>query len=147
MALIWMDGFDHYDGAQANLSLGNYSTVESNITLSTEQARTGTHSLSSSSNSNNGFVFGMPTPLSTFGVGLAVYISNMPGSTQEFIAFEDNIGAEMCTLVYNSSGALSLRRGSWIGTVIGETGSVLPTDSWIHIEFKIHISQTVGGGR
>lgn len=154
MALIWVDGFDHYGGTIANLTAGgNYSAYGVNTTqaqISTTQKRTNTHALRIHGGNTSGASAGYlrkaysTGSLTRVGVGFASYIPTLPAiNTGMRLDFNDFANATQFTMYVTSTGALQIKRED--GTVLGTTsGPVITAAAWHHIELYAEMSQTVG---
>lgn len=146
MAILWMDGFDHYGGLRANLTLGAYSYVGGSVELYTSIVRTGTYSLSASSVVGGlvEVIWNFPSVKTEFGCGFGYYIATAPDGVAVVAQFRNAVNEQNATLVVTSSGALQLRRGSFIGTVLLETDPCITFGVWNHIEFHIGFSDSDG---
>lgn len=146
MALLWMDGFDHYDGLRANLLLGAYSSVGSQVQLITSPVRTGSHALTASSTAANSYVsWSFPSVREIFGSGFGFYAESADSAIHALIDFRNSGGGINCTLWLTPSGAFQLRLGSSSGgTLLLETDPCITYGAWNHVEYKIRFHNTDG---
>lgn len=141
MALLWVDGFDHY-GTIARLLDGPYAETTAVSSISTSNVRTGANSLLTFANATLRRVLGGPK---TFvGLGGAFYWSSLPisNNVQRVFDFRDAGNGQQIAIIIQSTGTISAMRGS---TVLGTSAApVLTANSYQHVEAQILFSQTVG---
>lgn len=145
MSLLFMDGFDHYDGNNANLALGQYLSA-SGAQLSSTQVRTGSRSAIGTSTSSGELIYGFPALKSEIGFGFGMFFDSTPGSTVDLCELRDSAGTGANIIFRHlSTGAIEIRRSSSGGTVIATTSpTVLSPGHWNHIEIRSVASNTVG---
>jgi len=148
MSLIFMDGFDHYDGSNSNLAIGQYLSV-SGAQLSSTQVRTGSRSLRGASSSSGELIFGFPSLLSEVGFGFGYYFDSSPSSSEVLCGLSNSSGVFGSTanlyFIQLPSGAIEVRRTSIVGTVLHTTSpSILSPGTWQHIEIRAAASNSAG---
>lgn len=146
MALIWMDGFDHYDGNVSNLTAAGYITV-SNVVFDSTRVRNGSYSLRGVNNGAGDFVKPLPGNYQTIGVGCACF-STYTGYQRPLIDFSTSAGSfnsGNMAIAVEANGAISARRQSYAGTLLGSSApGIFTAGSWHHIEVYAGFSNTVG---
>jgi hypothetical protein len=153
MALLWMDGFDHYGtGATgaANMLLGAYAELGSiNGTPTTTQARTG----SAAYEGYGGYVYArriFGAAKQTTGVGCAWRCTQLPaaeGPSLGVLTWLDTNGATQITLAVNPTGKVTVYRGNidLSPTTLGSSADgVIVANTWQHIEAKVKIADADG---
>lgn len=134
MAIVWMDGFEHYGTSstgRANMTgYGAYSDVSASSPSST-RARTGSLSLQF-----NDFTRSFAATLSTVGVGCALWFDNMPGTDViDFFIFKDNSGNVLCRFGLSNSQELVLYRANSVEIGRSSAGQITAS-GWYHYECK-----------
>lgn len=137
MALIWMDGFDHYGGSAARLLDGVYSQTLG-VTLTNVGARTGSYCAKiNTSSPHAGMRRVLPVARTTVGCGFAFNIDNLPiyaGDLCLLAVLGGDIRG-LATLSITPTGAVQLRRGSYDGPVVAQSAAeVVMPDSFQHFE-------------
>lgn len=146
MALLYIDGFDHYDGNAVNLDLAGY-TNRSNITISSTRSRNGGYSLRNSTSTTANIIKPLPTSLQTFGFGCAFWFDAMSSSRElfSFIQSDGSTSTPNSVISIDSAGVISHRRQSYAGPLLGSSApGVLIAGVWNHIEARVTLSNTVG---
>lgn len=159
MGLLWADGFDHYGSDETNLLDGLYATA-SNVTLTTDQAATGTHSIridsSGDASSSGGLRFVLPTAKDKVGAIARFYFPNFPTGNEECVIFDflsSVITQSQVACLVDANGRISFYRGArtqptdaGMGqeTLIAQTDPILNTAAWNHVEVQIYIHDTLG---
>jgi hypothetical protein len=144
MAMIFIDGFDHY-GVIGNMTEGVYAEVSPTSGLATTIVRTGTHALSFGAASRVRRVLGGPK--TTVGMGAAYYLDALPTSNdnQRIFEFRDTGNASQVTIGVQSTGTISVKRGGVGGVEIGLTESpAITAEAYQHVEAMVFFSNTVG---
>jgi hypothetical protein len=137
MALIFMDGFDHY--ATADMAK-KWSAVVGN-TIATTQGRRGGGALNGGASASNYLSKTLPGNFSTLIVGFAFNPSgSYPSSSSKVLEFLD-AGTNQCSLLVNLDGTLLVNR---LGTTIGSTTAAIPLSGFSYIEIKITFHNTAG---
>lgn len=147
MALLWCDGFDHY-GTIGRMSNGAWAEITSvGVQLNTTNPRTGTTCLrvtqnGPSSNIARRVLGGAKT---TVGLGMAVWIPNLPpgNNEQKFFSWQDAANATQLVLFLQSTGVLELKRGGNVSLGVTST-PVIVAGAYQHVECIAFFSQTVG---
>jgi len=137
MALLYMEGFDHY-GDVADVNRFWSAQNDANVTLAT--GRTSGKALEIGAVSRRQY---LNFPLTvTIVVGFACKYAaggTNPISIREIAGFMAN-GSDQLDIILNTTGTLGIRRGS---TVLGTSTATMST-SWSYVEVKVLFSQTVG---
>lgn len=149
MALLWCDGFGHY-GVTANLLNGVYASVNSGVSISTANPRTGTHHIriggfTTSSTSDLRRVLGGAK--TTVGIGGAFYWPQLPtdNNTQRLFQFADAANTMQISVISQSTGVIEVFRGGGSGTSLGASATpAVVANAYQHIECIVFFSQTVG---
>jgi hypothetical protein len=144
MALLWCDSFDHY-GILGNMTEGAYAEVSSSNILSTLRPRTGTHAINFVGTSIMRRVLGGAK--TTVGIGAAFYYLTLPVANNQTRIFEfrDTANAAQITVVLQSTGTISIKRGAPNGTEMFSTAvPVVVAEAYQHIEAVVFFSNTVG---
>lgn len=143
MALLWMDGFDHYGLDETNMTDGAWAEIGGE--LSTVNPRTGTHAFKFSNNQSGAGelrrVFGGAK--TTVGVGGVWWFAQLPSSndTCRIYSFNDAANNIQVSLLLQSTGVLEVRSTSFVGTSLGATASpVIVAEAYQHIECQVFIS-------
>lgn len=140
MALIFMDGFDHY--ATADLAKKGWS---GNGCIIGATGRNGTNALKP-----QGYTYsvkhGLPANLSTAILGMRHNSGgNFSTSAERGIMYFLDGGLGQMTLAHNSVGGLEVRRGFETGTIIGTSANgILIANAEQYIEFKVTFHATAG---
>ncbi len=145
MSLLWMDGFDHYDGVVGNLALAGYTNA-SNVSLVTNRARTGSYCLRGGATSTGEIIRPLPSSLQTIGIAGAFWFGSM-GTREifEFIQSDGSLSTPNCTISYDSTGRIRFSRQSYAGPLLGQSApGVITQNAWNHIEARVVISNTIG---
>jgi len=132
MALLFMDGFDAND---APVKWGGGVVSISNATT-----RFGT-GLAFASNT------GGVTPLKSFTASAQVFVGAAIYPTAQravWTLYADAATVAHLTLIYLSTGAFELRRGTSAGTIIATSAIVLQVNTWGYVEMSAIVSDTVG---
>lgn len=150
--LIFCDGFDHYGLDETNMTDGAYAQVDSAAlqwALSTTIPRTGTHNLrrgvSGLGQVRRVFPGGLETSV---GQAAAVRFSNLPTSNNVYVLydFRDTANAIQISLIVQSTGILSVKRGNMTsGVEIGVTLTpAVVAEAYQHIETFVTFNNTTG---
>lgn len=149
MALIWIDGFDHYGAGSTpgtdNMLAGVYAAVTAGVSPSTSTARTGTHSLVAATGNNVRRILGAPK--TGVGFGMACFLSALPSGTDNgaICIFSDASAAGIVSITMDATGKIRAKLGGVGGTLLGQTASpVLVAGAYQHVEVFCKISATVG---
>lgn len=140
MAIIWMDGFDHYNATVANLQQSYTLSNTSNFSLDSSNPHTGSYALTATASRTADIGIGGSRQI--LGVGGWFYVSVLPGTQQQLVDIREADGGVCCRIYLMSSGALravaSTSPGvSQIGSDSSET--VLPA-GYFHLEVKVTLS-------
>jgi hypothetical protein len=149
MALEFIAGFEH--ALTANLGVG-YFTLNSSLSISTTQARTGTRALSGSA----GYVYKTGLSNEAFRVvGLGWRTTDVTLASRVIIALSDGVPSTAANvqvgMTVNIDGSVSAVRGravqapSGTGTVLGTSApGVLISNTWHYIELSATIHSSAG---
>lgn len=136
MALIFLDGFDHYATADLTkkwTSLGTYSP-----TISSTLGRRSGGALVGNTSSTTSEVKKAITAISTVIVGVAY----KPNSSADVIRLYE--GATQHITLYFSSGTFKLYRGTNTGTLLATGTTSVTLGTWVYLELKVTINDTTG---
>jgi hypothetical protein len=133
MAIIFMDGFEHYGtGSTSQNNMTNYG-IYSDVNSSSCSATLPRTGLRSCSFVNIEKTFGN---LSTVGVGFASYLDTLPtGDTMKYFQFRDNNGNILCRFGLSNSQEFVLYRASNV-EISRSTPSQITAGGWYHFECK-----------
>jgi hypothetical protein len=156
MALLWCDGFDHYGTDETNLTDGPYATA-ADVTLTTAQVATGTHSILIGESTNNSSVGGLrkvlPASVTKMGLCMRLYFPGLPESnTSAMIAGFQTSNANLghVSVFLDSNGRLLFYKDTnhnlsgEMGTLIAQSDPVLTANAWHHVELQVFIHATTG---
>lgn len=147
MALLWMDGFDHYDGNVENLNTP-YITA-TNLQLTTTRSRNGAYSLRGA-NSSGLLTYALGDAKQTIGCGFALWIDSggltAPRNLVEIANAAGSFGASSHVTYYlTESAQIGAARGNYAGTnLVLSASNAFIFGAWNHLEFRTTISNTVG---
>lgn len=138
MALLYIDGFEHYGSSQF---LNKFSDAQSISHLPNGGRRNGGALYSS----NYGYFHVVVPSTSSFVIGLAYYASSFP-AFQPLIRLYDASDGEQCNLSINSDGTISIVRGDPYvisSVVLGTSTETLFQSAWNYIEWKVTIANSI----
>lgn len=142
MSIVWIEGFDLYNGNNAN-TLGLRSRWSSSY-ITDKQLVLGRFGGQALRVPNVGGIencySNLPSSYSTYTIGVAFQCSQLNNAIIEM----SNSGSIQHTLFLNSSGKLEIKRGTRTGTVVGTSSSIFAVDTWYYAEMTIVVSATVG---
>jgi len=150
--LQWADTFNRY-GTNTALMLNGlpYAEVNATVTLTTDPDVSATGNVvkiaqqaSSSTQLRTVFPGGAAA---TMGISQRLWMGRLPSAVGfgTGIEFRDIANANQFTVNIDTTGTISVHRGSASGTSIGVTTlPVISPNSWNHIEIKFTVSTTVG---
>lgn len=137
MALLFMDGFDHY--ATADITKKYTSTAVATIAASSGRRSGGCLS------GGTGVKVVKTIPATTsFVIGFAFNASVAPGGNRTLFVLAD-AGTNQCNLILNNDLTLSVARNSVVLTG-GTSVSALTTGTWNYIEWKVTIADSISAG-
>lgn len=146
MALIFIDGFDHYDDDED--AAGKYDSVSSTVTTDTTEARTGIGAFKLSA-SGSQFTADVPDQ-TTYIIGYGFKLESTPQTlgVRDLLQFsEDNVPLGM-HLALEMTGDRRFRvSNKSVGSevVLGTTAEQFELwDGWHYIEFKVVVDSTSG---
>lgn len=136
MALIFMDGFDHYAAADMSKKWSAPSGVV--ITTGRRSGSSGIR-LVASSTATRAF-----SNTQTVIVGAAVQLSAYPALSAVLWVLQDS-GTTQVKLHIDASGVLRVYRGSGTTNLLGSSAAgAVPLGAWVSLEFKAKIDPTAG---
>lgn len=143
MALIWMDGFDHYGDTESNLLAGAYASM-SGMTLDASLSRTGSTSLLASAGSSIDKT--LPSQKTVVGVGMAIYFSSMPAATNPIIRYMDQSAGVQVVVWLMPTGAIRVTRDAvhTLNVLAESEALALANGSWNHLEVRVAFSNSSG---
>lgn len=158
MALLWIDGFDHYGANGASLNaiagvVGNaYANVDAADFIGTMPILGGlAFRVNHTNNDPIGLDHVLPAVLgsgSTIGMGAHVYVNSYVNadSSRGHSVFHLKSGAGTGILFLNflSTGALQVRAGSVIGAALATSANVMALDVIYHVEMKVFLHASLG---
>ena len=144
MAILWIDGFDHY-GDITNLTGYGVYGLRTNCSLETSSVRTGTTSLRIASGSNSRLTKQLPSDQASVGVGYAFWLTNATSRPEglTLVRFNGPGGATptQCWVSVDQDGHLNLYRGSSLfnppntgSLIFRTTQQVVFSQAWQHFE-------------
>lgn len=137
MALVFIDGFDHY----ATADITKKWSALSGATISGSSGRRGGGALSVGSILQ--YAYKSVTAAATYTVGFAVNLSNFTYTTNLICINEG--GTQHITLGLTTSGTLRVYRGAASGGTTLATGTTtLSTSQWYYIELKVTVDDVNG---
>lgn len=146
--ILWADSFDHYGTTESNMTDGAWSSVPIEWTIDNAQARTGTYSMKNSSGGGGGALrrqFGSALPAA--GVGYACFVDSIPSFNNSTVlhSFRDAANNPNIEITLQSTGAIAAIRGDQSsGTVLDTSATLVPANSWNHIEAFVSIDAAIG---
>lgn len=143
MAVIFMDGFDHYASTDAALKGWN------NNFLSMQTGRfSGQAARVSSSSSAGAPKKSLATTYSTLILGFAIRVITLPTAISKVVGFYDGSGNLVATLCMNAAGNFAWYRGDGTsgGTLVGSLSSaVYSINTWYYVEVKVTLATGATG--
>lgn len=158
MALLWIDGFDHYAANGGTLQSlagigGNYNVDVNVWTAATMPVLGGLGLRENQSNTDpSGFNHPLPSTYgtgNTIGMGAHIYVNSYVNSDvsrgQSIFHLLSAAGVGIIYLNMLSSGQLQVRAGSVIGSSLADSGTnLLSQDVAYHIEMKVGLHASTG---
>lgn len=157
MALLWMDGFDHYGSGtvqantgRTNMLKGAWASADTNCVVSTTKPRNGYASVVISTTANVGMrrVFGGSYNNAAVGVATAWYTTSLPdiANSQIVLTFTDQANDEQVSIIINTDGTIKAVAGTRSSTtVLGTSASpVITASTWHHIEARLICHASTG---
>lgn len=137
MALVFMDGFDHYAIADIlkkwTVYNAGYSVVEISPGRTGNSIRMGRES----------YIGKTVIDQATWTVGFAFKNAAFAGATASILSFNDGSVRHVYLNINYPTGTLSLYNGS--GALLATSTSALTTGTWYYIEVKVTIADGAGG--
>lgn len=138
MALLFIDGFDHYTTADLNskwIILGGGGTIQ------TTGSRTGSGSLQITS-ASNGFCKEF-SQISSAIAGFAMKPDSLTRNSS-FCSFRFDSLSPHITFALTASGTIRVSRGLYSGTALGTSTTALVSSVWSFIEVKVVFHSSAG---
>lgn len=135
MALLFIDGFDHY----ASADVAKKWTSNTGCTIAATGRRTSGSLVALGGNS----AAKTYAAASTLIAGVALSLSVLPTSARSILSLTD-VGTAQVSVRLNLDGTLSVMRGPSSGTVLATSASALAAGSFNYIELKATIHNTAG---
>lgn len=148
MALLWMDGFDHYGSTIAPMTDGAWAEVGAGYSLSSSNPRTGAYGVQRDGTSGGEARRILGGAKTTVGLGAAMHISALPSSNDRYVifSFRDTNNDPQVQIVLESTGKVAAYRGPAVGAVLlGVSASpVVVAAAYQHVEAKVAFSNSAG---
>ncbi len=147
MSIEFMDNFSQYGTDETNMEDGIYAEALLVILEDDPDGVSGGKVLKV--NSTSGVLRRvLSAAKTTVGIGLRLWIPSLPGDATErwqFMVFADTDNSRQITVLVNTTGTISVYRGTSSGTLLGTTAvPALTAGAWHHVETKVLFSQTIG---
>lgn len=145
MADLIIDGFDHYGGSRARMLEGAWAEIDNTAGLSTDQARTGSHSFKFDVTDKARRV--IPVAGLTMLCSLGFFAEGLPGTSSDFapIQFATGANVDLISVTIEPDGSLVVHDGGRVGTSLGQTAAnIIMSGTWHHIECKFFNDAAVG---
>lgn len=152
MAILWMDGFDHYttgSGARAELISAGYTVISTaqSVVDATSQTFLGTGKSLNLANNNRGIGYATTGSPSSIGAATHIQPTNVADTDDVVIfSFLDASNFPQVTVsIEGATGRLTVRRGNVGGTLLATSTNSLFTDNvFTHVEAFVTIDNTAG---
>lgn len=159
MALLWMDGFDHYGaGVNGRLAMldGVWADIPStNTTPETVNPRTGAYSCRFNGSSNHtspGLRRVLGVERSTVGVGGVFYFTALPtanaygggNSGSVLYSLRDSANNHLVAISLSTTGQILAHSGMASGTLYGTSAAVITAGAYQHIEARFFVHASTG---
>lgn len=143
MALIFMDGFDHYTTA-ATMAYKWDSVATSYVTANNSGRRAGSHAVSNGNGASGYMRKNFGANLATVTVGFALNVSALPTGSRAYAKLLDLAAAPQLSFLVGVSGLLIVTRGDWDGTTLATSTAAIAPGTWNYIEIKATIADSGG---
>jgi len=144
-SVIFMEGFELYNGSGANLGLAGNGYVmgySPQDLITTGRFGGQCLNINGGGGTEDTVKTFWGTALSTLTVGFAFKAG---GTSWNIMELRNGTSTNCIAINSTATGALEVRRGSRSGTVLGTSpAGVAPSNTWIYIELSLTISATVG---
>ncbi len=151
MAVVFLDGFDTYNGTGTGTGLqSGWTFINGSTSSSLQTGRFGgqCYQMSTDASNNRGVTTGLPAAYSTVTIGCAFRVTSMPAvATDAATLGVRNSTTPMCGIRIESGGVITAGRytGITARTDLGSSLSgVISTNVWYWLEVTFTISDTVG---
>jgi len=149
MTWIVADSFDYYASA-ADIGRSVWDTATTSFTITTPaNSRFGAPGQGFQPASNFGpatvWTKNIGSNEATLFAALAYFRTGVQSGTNPelYIQYRDGATAQ-CTIVFESSGAIVLKRGSETGTVVATYAAAFAPDTWTHFQIRVVIDPSAG---
>src|SRR5262245_28674149 len=139
MALLFVDGFDHYTTAQITRK---WTSTQGSVATTSTNARNGVGQCMQFSGSTTWIQKGLPTR-QTVVVGVAFRLNAWASTSAIIFGLATGATAQL-TITLNSSLQMQIRVGTNSGTVVATSTAALTVGTWYYLEFKATVSNTTG---
>ena len=139
MALLYIDGFDHY----GTLSSKGWAQEQSSLpTISTTKFRSGTRSVYWMA---DGYYLGraLSPADETCYLGCALYFSEWPTATRQLFSVGDG-SVEHITVAVTAQGEVVLRRGTSTTLATSSSKALITLNRWQYWELKVTVDDAAG---
>ena len=146
MAIVWMDGPDHYGTNGALLTQGVYGDAKVSLVANSGPGGVG-HTFLFSTNANGGILRKvLPGERTLVGAGTRFYKGYLPSGNRVtcLFTFRDIFNQDIGALYVISTGALQYVRYP-DNVVLVTTDPVITAQSWRHIECRVEFGSGTGG--
>lgn len=145
MALLFIDGFDHYSSTELPKKWNAIGSSLS-IRISTTGGRRGGGALECNGAANTAYVDKTTANTATFIIGAAIKISAAPDSgSVALIRLLDTTTVQL-SLLLNNNLTFSVVRGTGTAITNGTSTATLTIGAWNYLEFKVTISTSIAAG-
>lgn len=142
MAILFIDGFDHYATAEITRKWDRAGGFETIQTANPRRTGSGYLRISAGTSSRHVSKILSGTP-NTVVMGFAIRIGSYAG--HQGIVRLYRKGSVTCSVQIAADGSIEVRRGSYNGTLIeASAAAVIPINAWTYIEAKIYIHDSAG---
>lgn len=137
MTTLWADGFE--DTTVDNLN-NDYTLV--NVPTSAAGRRAGSNAIATTLNSRITRLVGGTS--STLFFSCAIYLTTYGSGTQSYFRLQEAGNTHVALAFVTGTGQLRVTRGNLTTTLFTTEGAPVPINTWIFLQVKVVISDTVG---
>lgn len=142
MALIFMDGFDHYTTTAAMAY--KWNAVDASVAPNKAGRRSGSLAVSNNNASSGYFRRSFSAAISTVTVGFAINIESLGGSDKRYFVLTDQEGGAQITVCALNTGEFIIRLGGVFGSIIATASVAMTTGVWNYFELKVYVANSSG---
>lgn len=151
MALLWIDGFDHYNGGSENGTVISADEIrgcyQSGQGTNRDITNSGIHGLSfrlDQVNASGVFRF-LDTPVDVLGTGCYFSTPGVASGQQlGLIGTQDSSGTNLFCVSRENDGTVTIRSGAFNGSTLATSSGTLVNNTVYHLEIKWTIDSSVG---